>query len=112
MSFSKGRLKLGQTSPYGKGLGRIAPPGMQPKGLRIDRWQGWQPGTADREVGVPDETDDHQDQDSDQWVASIAHPLSPVKQKTYSTFRLHRRDVRALLRARKRRRFAAPASSQ
>ena len=51
-------MKLGQVSPYGKGLGRIAPPGMQPKGLRIDRWQGWQPGTADREVGVPDESND------------------------------------------------------
>ena len=57
-------MKLGQVSPYGKGLGRIAPPGMQPRGLRIDRWQGWTAGTADREVGTPDEGDDRGKTDS------------------------------------------------
>ena len=57
-------MKLGQVSPYGKGLGRIAPPGMQPRGMRIDRWQGWTSGTADREVSIPAQSNDQGEHDS------------------------------------------------
>lgn len=49
-------MRLEELSPYGQGLNKIAPPGMKPKGVRIDRWHGWKAGTAEREVEIKEES--------------------------------------------------------